>query len=283
MSTQFPLLRCFFCLILAWLCIAGNRIARADDTLTIACIPYRSTQILEEQLAPLVELLSRKLERKVSVVIAENYVDIGERLHHHVADIGVLGPKSYVEAKIKYPAIRYLATNKSPEGYYYSLILVRKDSGLHTLRDLQGKSFAYTEKGSTSGYLYPRRLFQGQGMNPDTFFSASYFLNRHDKVYAAIAHGAVHAGAVSSTGMEDAVKKFGDVYAVLQTSAPIPRNALVAAPHISPDLFQQIQETLRTAEDDPVFKKNSSRLPNKGFFIQDDSLYDIVREHQRVN
>jgi len=283
MKNSTRLFRGLLCIALLGGFFLGNRISWASDTLTIACIPYRPKPILQEQLAPLVELLGRKLQRKVQVVIADSYADIGERLHHQVADIGILGPKSYVEAKAKYPAIHYLATNKSPEGFYHSLILSRKDSGLRTIADLQGKSFAYTERGSTSGYLFPRQLIRRQGFNPDTLFSVSYFLNKHDKVYAAIAYGSVHAGAVSSTGMDDAVQKFGDVFLVLDSSDPIPRNALVAGPHISLPEVSKLKEILRSAEDDAIFKENSQELPNKGFWIKDDSLYDIVRRQQEVN
>jgi len=255
----------------------------AADKLILASVPYRQEATLVSQFAPLAELLSRKLGRPVEVAIADNYEEIGARLHHRAADLGVLGPKSYVEAKEKYPDIIYLATNKNPDAYYHSLIITRRDSGLESLTALKGKSFAYTETGSTSGYLYPRHLFKKVNLNPDTLFSAAYFLGKHDKVYEAVAKGTVHAGAVSSSGMPEAVHQNGDVYRVLATSAPIPRNALVAGAHLPPALVDQIREILRSAEDDPAFKSSIATSKSNGFLIRDDSFYDLERQVREMN
>jgi phosphonate transport system substrate-binding protein len=255
----------------------------AADKLILASIPYRQDATLVSQFAPLTELLSRKLERPVELEIAESYKEIGARLHHQAADLGVLGPKSYVEAKEKYPDIIYLATNKNPDAFYHSLIITRSDSGLDSLAALQGTSFAYTETGSTSGYLYPRQMLRKVGLDPEILFSATYFLGKHDKVYEAVARNVVHAGAVSSTGMFDAVDQHGDVFRVLATSAPIPLNALVAGAHLPPALVGQIREILRTAEDDPAFKSSTAISKSKGFLIRDDSFYDIVRQEQEMN
>ncbi len=275
-------LGCVICVIACLIMLAAQTVAAADK-LILASIPYGQEATLVSQFAPLAELLSRKLGRPVEVAIADSYEDIGARLHHRVADLGVLGPKSYVEAKAKYPEIIYLATNKNPDAFYHSLIITRRDSGLESLAALKGKSFAYTETGSTSGYLYPRQLFRSAHLDPDTVFSAAYFLGKHDKVYEAVAKGTVHAGAVSSSGMPDAVHQNGDMFKVLATSAPIPRNALVAGSHLPPPLVDQIREILRTAEEDPAFKSSTATSKSNGFLIRNDSFYDIVRQEREMN
>lgn len=274
--------RCLGGVIAGLLLLAAQTVVAADK-LILASVPYRQEATLVSQFAPLAELLSRKLDRPVEVAIADSYEDIGARLHHRVADLGVLGPKSYVEAKEKYPEIIYLATNKNPDAFYHSLIITRRDSALESLAALKGKSFAYTETGSTSGYLYPRQMFRNAHLDPDTLFSAAYFLGKHDKVYEAVAKGTVHAGAVSSSGMPDAVHHNGDLFRVLATSAPIPRNALVAGAHLPPELVDRIREILRTAEDDPAFHSSTATSQSKGFLIQDDSFYDIVRKEREMN
>lgn len=270
------------CIIVGLIMLAAQPLLAADK-LILASVPYRQETTLVSQFAPLAELLSRKLARPVEVVIADSYEDIGARLHHRAADIGVLGPKSYVEAKEKYPDLIYLATNKNPDAFYHSLIITRRDSGLESLAALKGKSFAYTEVGSTSGCLFARQLLRNAQLDPDALFSAAYFLGTHDKVYETIAKGTVHAGAVSSSGMSDAVLQNGDVYRVLATSAPIPRNALVAGSHLPLPLVDQIREILRTAEDDPVFKSSSATSKSNGFLIRDDSFYDIVRQEREMH
>lgn len=248
----------------------------AGDKLVLASVPWGKDSEVRARYAPLADLLSRKLGREVEIHTANKYEEVGERLHHKAADLGILGPKSYVETREKYPETQYLATCKQPEASYHSLIIARKSSLLGTLADLGGKSFAYTETGSTSGYLYPRQMIRQAGYDPDTLFSTANFLNKHDKVYDAVARGAVDAGAVSSTDMAEAVSRNGDVYRILKQSTPIPRNAIVAGAHLPPALVQDILAILRDAEHDQAFLASDSIL--KGFHLANDSLYDIIRQ-----
>jgi len=259
------------------LALAGQAVA-AGDKLVLVSVPWGKDEALQSLYAPLRELLSRNLGKQVEISIANSYEEIGERINLRAADIGILGPKSYIEAKEKFPSLIYLATCKQPDAYYNSLIITRRDSGLQSLAGLTRTSFAYTETGSTSGYLYPRQMLRKAGLDPDTVFANTYFLNKHDKVYDAIAKGAVAAGAVSSTRLREAVKKNGDIYRTLATSAPIPRNAVIAGPHLPPALVARIRDILRSAEADPTFSNSNSSL--KGFLIKDDAFYDIVRQER---
>jgi len=269
---------CFLSCIALLLAFAVQSTA-AGDKLVIVTIPDYQAETLKIKYAPLVELLSRKLHKQVDFVIAQNYEEVGKRIDLQAADLGILGPNSYVEAKEKFPELIYLATCKDPEAYYHSLIITRKSSRLKSLAALKGTSFGYTETKSTSGYLYPRQMIKKAGFDPDTFFSKTYFLNRHDKIYDAIAKGTIDAGGVSSLSWNEAIKRNGDVFQILGTSDPIPWNPVVAGPHLSPKIIAEIREILRNAEHDKTFTNSSSTL--RGFLVKDDSFYDIVRQERR--
>lgn len=49
---------------------------------------------------------------------------------------------------------------------YWSQIVVRRDSGIETLEDLEGLSWAYPDPGSTSGYMVPLLMLQEAGVTP---------------------------------------------------------------------------------------------------------------------
>ena len=44
--------------------------------------------------------------------------------------------------------------------YYYASIYARRDSGIKTLEDLDGKVWIYNDTGSTSGYVFPNMTFE---------------------------------------------------------------------------------------------------------------------------
>jgi phosphonate transport system substrate-binding protein len=50
--------------------------------------------------------------------------------------------------------------------WYAAMVVVQRDSDIQTLADLNGKTWAYPDAGSTSGFLYPTYMFQQEGVVP---------------------------------------------------------------------------------------------------------------------
>jgi len=48
--------------------------------------------------------------------------------------------------------------------YYFASIYARRDSGIKSLADLQGKVWIYNDTGSTSGYVFPNMVFNNNGI-----------------------------------------------------------------------------------------------------------------------
>ena len=48
--------------------------------------------------------------------------------------------------------------------FYFASIYARRDSGIKSLADLQGKVWIYNETGSTSGYVFPNMVFNNNGI-----------------------------------------------------------------------------------------------------------------------
>lgn len=72
---------------------------------------------------------------------------------------------------------------------YYSSILVRADSPYQSIEDLKGKTLAFVDFNSTSGYVYPRWKMRQQGINPDTYFSELALAGGHSQAVLALANG----------------------------------------------------------------------------------------------
>ena len=232
--------------------------------------------ILKEIYRPLIQLLEAELGRPVSFFVTADYPELGGRLGKGAADMGIFGPKSYVDAMDEIPGLVYLATCMQPTANYHSLLLTLKDTDIHCVEDLKGKSFGFTSRLSTSGYVYPMLMLGEHGIEPERDFSITFFLEKHDKVFDALARGSIRAGAASSTALARAKKRNGDVFRVIQISDPIPRNAVTASPHLDKVLIQKLVAILKAAGQSPYFLESSSIL--KEFVIKDDSFYDIVRK-----
>ena len=79
-------------------------------------------------------------------------------------------------------------TTKSGRTYYHSQIIARKDSGIKTVNDLKGKTFAFVDPTSTSGHLFPKAGLIKLGIDPDTDFGRVIFTGSHDANALAVAN-----------------------------------------------------------------------------------------------
>jgi phosphonate transport system substrate-binding protein len=155
---------------------------------------------------------------------------------------------------------------------YYSALLVKKDSPVHTLADMKGRSLGYVDFNSTSGYLYPRAKMREQGIDPDTFFGKTSFAGGHTQAVMALENGQFDA-TIIEVGGGDPVHGFtaGPQYTmarrglldpkdfrivwvvgpipnavmVTRTDRPQPfidivRGAMAALPYDNPDLWRGI-------------------------------------------
>lgn len=57
--------------------------------------------------------------------------------------------------------------------YYWSAIVVCKDSSIKSVRDLEGKTIAWVDKNSAADYVFP-------GFDFDKLFVKQTFAGRHD-------------------------------------------------------------------------------------------------------
>jgi phosphonate transport system substrate-binding protein len=82
-----------------------------------------------------------------------------------------MGPWGYVLANNEAGAqvVSTILYDGKPE--YFAIMVTHPNSGIHSVADLKGRTFAFGDKGSTSGYLIPLHYFMTQGINPDTYFA----------------------------------------------------------------------------------------------------------------
>jgi len=58
-----------------------------------------------------------------------------------------------------------LASVRHGYPYYYASVYARRDSGIETLDDLDGKVWIYNDTGSTSGYVFPNMILEREGID----------------------------------------------------------------------------------------------------------------------
>ena len=227
--------------------------------------------------------LQSKIGMPVVPFVATDYNGIIEALRSGKLDVAYLGPFSYVLATsvADVEAFSVAVTKKTGQSAYKSVILARKDSGIHSLADLQGHTFAFVDPSSASGHLFPKAGLEQAGFVPDTLFSRVIFSGSHDASILAVANQKVDAATVADRIFASAVAKGvvkQDDFEVVWSSKPIPESPMVWRKALDPQLKKKIADALASIKDVPWGDQGVLN----GFQPTTDAAYDVVRDTAKV-
>jgi phosphonate transport system substrate-binding protein len=245
--------------------------------LKVAIIPHRSNLGNEHAYSKIFSELDSETGITFQWLGSKTYDDVINKIKTGEADIGYVGPFAYVVAQDSFGVkIICRTVSKGGEEFYHSIIITRKDSGIHHLQDLEGKRFSFTDPKSTSGYLFPMAQLKTSGIFQEDF-SEVKFLKRHANSLLAVYKGHVDAGATSVTAI-DKVDINMDEMQILWKSKQIYRGLWIARKDLPEEQFNKIQRAMLKISGSDTSEAIFSELTTKGFILGKDSDYDNVRE-----
>ena len=217
-----------------------------SDTLKIVFIAYQNPGKVLEDLKPVVEYIEEALGIKVKDYVSTDYAGVVEALRNKSADMGFMGPLQYVLAHEHAGAFPILGEVYKGKAYYTSRIFVRKDSGIKKLEDLRGKSIAFVDPISSSGYLYPLDLFKQQGLvddRPDKFFKRIYFAGGDEQAIRAVYNKFADAAGIGQFAYNLLRPEERDEIIYIGESKRLPSHCVV----VRKDLNRKTVDALRDA------------------------------------
>jgi len=228
--------------------------------------------------------LGKKIGIPIKVYMPTDYIGVVEALRNKTADMAFVHPAGYVfasrEAKAQIVAVDVWHGKTS----YTSRIYVRKESGYKTVEDLRGKTIAFIDPGSTSGYVYPMVMLMKKGLvrdrDPKTFFKDAMFAGTHEAALLALLNGSVDAVASFDLAPQQYLKDKERVEKIahIAETEPIPEAGMCVREGMDPTLVKKIQDALmafNAPEYKPVLK---DFYGIDGFAPARDSDYNPVRE-----
>lgn len=231
---------------------------------------------------PLAQYLEKRLGQPVRLRTVDSWEGLAKSLANGETDIALMGPWGYVLAnnEAKAQAVATIEYEGKPE--YYAIMVTNPKTGINSPADLKGKTFAFGDKGSTSGYLIPFHFFQKQGINPDTYFSKVIY-TKHQAIQTQVTQGALDAGADFNRNRDSMIAE-GLIKAedskIIWTSDPLPNDALAVSAKLFQDkaFVKKLQDAL--ADIGAELKAQPNLLPPRytGFVKSDDTFYKPIRD-----
>lgn len=250
--------------------------------LRVGAIPAESKLKTMDQFAKFMAYLGRKTGCKVELYVADNYDGIIDKMKQGDLDIAWFGPFSYVIAAETAGARAFAIDDNIRDGIvYHSVVIAHPASGIHSLDELKGHTFAFVDKASTSGYLIPKAILQRQGIDVERDLINVQFVGSHDAAALAVKKRQVDAAAMSDVIL-NSLKNKGIIgskdYEIIGVSEEIPSSAWAYRKGLSEDLLAKIQQAfLAVAQEDKEALGMYGNDFVKGFVPADDRQYDVIR------
>lgn len=219
----------------------------------------------------------------VRVTVASDYAAVIEALRNRTADLAFVHPAGYVLANREAKAIIVAKNQWHGKTTFTARFYVKKDSGLKTLEDLRGKTMAFVDPASSSGYIYPMVLLIQRGLvrnrDPKTFFREVVFAGSHDASMRALLNGHVDAIVSFDLAREQYLKDPAERERItwVAETPPIPEAGVAARAGLDPATFTKVRDALLKIQG-PQYAALLKRLYDiDGFEAAEDGEYAPVR------
>ncbi|SOB60281.1 Phosphonate ABC transporter, periplasmic phosphonate binding protein [Pseudodesulfovibrio profundus] len=273
-------------LVLAF-ALPGLANAGADSwpkTVKLGFIPTEGAADSAKRARPIAKKMEDILGVKVEIFTASSYAGIITAMANKHIDFAYFGPKSYTEAAEKANAEAIvMEVNKDGQPGYTGIIISRKDSGITSMEQAKGKTFAFTDPNSTSGFLVPNVIFaRDMKIDPKKYFKEIQFSGSHGASILAVKNGSIQVAATNNIDMNRMIQKGAvaeDDFIIIKESDLIPGSPMCARADLPASLKAAFAGALLQINDDPEALKI---LQTGGYKHTSDADYDIIRYLKRL-
>jgi phosphonate transport system substrate-binding protein len=169
--------------------------------------------------------------------------------------------------------------------YYRSQILVRKDSGIKSIKDLKGKKIAVQDTTSTAGWIFPAVELLEHGINVNKDGIKTVQVKGHDQGVLSVYNKNTDAAFVFQ-GARNLVKK--DVPNIMSqvvpiyTTGKIPNDTITVRGDMTAKWQKKIAEAFKAiAKTKQGHAIISSVYSHEGYADSKDSNFDIIRDYDK--
>lgn len=171
----------------------GNKkeLGGEDNPIKLFFVPSVDATLIADKGKLVQDYLEKQTGYKFKIAVPSSFVAVVEAFGTNRADVAALNTFGYILAHSKYGAQAKLTFIRYGNDTYKAQIIARSDSKISSLKDINGKKFAYVDPASTSGYLLPAKLFFDNDVKP----AETVFAQKHDNVVTMVYQKQVDAGA----------------------------------------------------------------------------------------
>ena len=244
-----------------------------------------SAMISPKETFSLYEELLKYIEKKLGVSIKlkqrKSYQEVNNLLKEGNLDFAFICSGAYVVAKREFPLELLAAPLVNGKPFYQAYIIANKKSKIENFEDFKGKSFAFTDPLSNTGYKYALKLLDEQKYSTENFFNNTIFTYAHDYSIQAVARelvdGASIDGLVYEYLLENHPERVEEIK-VISKSENFGIPPFVYTSKSDTQIIARVREILLNMHNNPDGKKILKKMKIDKFEIVSHSNYKSIEE-----
>ncbi|RJQ55910.1 MAG: phosphate/phosphite/phosphonate ABC transporter substrate-binding protein [Nitrospiraceae bacterium] len=227
----------------------------AED-ITIGLIPEQNVFKQFKRYEPLGKYIEKKTGVKIRFSVLSRYGNIIEKFNQDKMDAAFWGSFTGALA-VKKLGVEPVARPVNLDGIstYSGYIFVRKDSGITGVEDMKDRVFAFVDKATSAGYIFPVAYLKERGVSDiDGYFREHFFTGSHDAAIYAVLDRKARIGCAKNTIFDSLSGKDARLAAeltILAKSPDFPSNSLGVRKDLPPSIKEKLRRTLVNMDQDP--------------------------------
>jgi phosphonate transport system substrate-binding protein len=228
--------------------------------------------------------LGQHLNRSVILIQRKSYAEIALLLLNGGADIAFFSSGEYANYS-GFDEIEMLASQqRMGQPYYQGYLIVAQGSGISKVSDLKGRTVAFTDPLSYSGYTFLVHMLKQKNQTPETFFGRYIYTYSHDKSFRAVANRVVDAAPITRLVYDRTKQKQPELAAavkIIAVSPPAGIGPVVAGKSVSQGQREILRKALLAMHESPHMTPALQGLLIDRFVPPQPELFEPIRRMLR--
>lgn len=264
------------CLPLVFVSALAPSFSPADTTVankfTFGVVPQQSAAKLAEKWTPVLRYLSEKTGYRLDFKTAKDIPTFEKRCATGEYDLAYMNPYHYT---VFHKTAGYKALAKEELKSLKGIIVVRKDSPIQKLEELNGATLAFPSPAAFAASVITRAKFSSLGVD-----ISPRYVSSHDSVYRAVAKKLFPAGGGVPRTLKNVTPEIRDQLRILWTSQGYTPHAIAAHPRVAENVMTALLKAMTEMKNDPQGQQLLANINFKGLMPATDEEWNDVRDLQ---
>jgi phosphonate transport system substrate-binding protein len=250
---------------LALLLSLASTASSADEALTFGVVPQFDARRIQSIWQPILDELEKQSGHRFKLVGSPNIPEFEKQLLAGDFDFAYMNPYHLLKA---HEAQGYIPLVRDVGRTLHGIVVVRKDSTIEQVEQLDGRSVAFPAPNALGASLIPRTEFK-EIYKIDI---EPAYVRSHSSVYLNVATGQTSAGGGVQKTLQKQPEKIREMLKIIYQTPEVAPHPVAVHPRVPDDIREQIAQAFLQLGETVHGREILTRIPMKR--IGDASLAD---------